>query len=186
MRIEIKDLEGRDHFVVPTVMITEGVHHGSQGPVFYPIEELRQSVPFWNGKPVVVYHPSMYVSQWAGDPAIFNQQKVGTIFNTRLDGKRLKAEAWIDVERVKRVDQRVLDAIHNRQMMEVSTGLVFAGNDQHGVFNGKHYQTVAHNLKPDHLAILPDQLGACSIADGAGLVRNDAWEEVFIAPALVF
>lgn len=35
---------------------------------------------------------------------------------------------------------------------------------------------VARNHRPDHLAILPDQVGACSLADGAGLIRN-AWED---------
>ncbi|MCC6127284.1 MAG: DUF2213 domain-containing protein [Pirellulales bacterium] len=176
MHIGIRQLEGRDHYVVPTVMICEGVHNGSRGPVFYPEAELRKSTDLWNGKPVVVYHPDMESSGngFAGNPAIFNQQKIGTIFNTRYSGKKLKTDAWIDIERVKKVDSRIFDAIQSKKMMEVSTGLLFPLIENEGIWNGKQYTMMATNLTPDHLAILPDKIGACSIADGAGLIRNYA------------
>ena len=47
---------GRDYLVVPTVILTEGVHSGSNGPLFYPGSELAPSAPAWNGMPVLVYH----------------------------------------------------------------------------------------------------------------------------------
>src|SRR5262249_9743029 len=153
----IKKLEGRDHFVVPTVMITVGVHNGSRGPVYYPAADLKASVPFWNGKPVVVYHPDMYGASWAGSPEVFNRQKVGTIFNTRFDSYRLLADAWIDRERVVQVDDRVADAIGSRKVMEVSTGLAFDMGTEPGVWNGEEYHTTARQLRPDHLALLPDK-----------------------------
>jgi hypothetical protein len=37
---------------------------------------------------------------------------------------------------------------------------------------GRPYNFVARNYRPDHLAILPDQRGACSIEDGCGLNTN--------------
>jgi hypothetical protein len=173
MHIETKVLEGRDHFVVPVILITEGVHSGSRGPVYYPAEELRRSAPAWNGKPLVVYHPDMALGNgYACNPNVFNRQKIGTLFNTRFVNKALKAEAWIDVERVRRVDGRVLNAIQKRQMMEVSTGLTFPLKDQKGTWNGENFVMVATNIQADHLAVLPDRKGACSIADGAGLIRN--------------
>jgi hypothetical protein len=61
-------------------------------------------------------------------------------------------------------------------MMEVSTGLSFPLTSTHGTFNGKQFDLVAKDILPDHLAILPDVEGACSIKDGAGLVRNDCLE----------
>ena len=54
------------------------------------------------------------------------------------------------------------------EMMEVSTGLFSEIEPKPGVFKGRHYKGVVRNLRPDHLAILPDSIGACSIADGAG------------------
>lgn len=172
MRIDIKILEGRKHFVVPVIMAVEGVLNGSNGPLFYPAAELEKSIHLWNGKPVVVYHPDMYNSGLAGNPTVFNQQKVGTVFFAKFSDRALKAEAWLDIERLGIVDKRVLNAIHQKKMVEVSTGLFTDTKDEVGTFNGKAYDGVAHNYRPDHLAILPDQVGACSIADGAGLCRN--------------
>jgi hypothetical protein len=37
------------------------------------------------------------------------------------------------------------------------------------VFNGVKYEGIARNLRPDHLAILPDDKGACSLEDGCGV-----------------
>jgi hypothetical protein len=46
-----------------------------------------------------------------------------------------------------------------------------------GKWNDKDYVAEAVNHQPDHLALLPDQIGACSIADGAGLLMlNEAAE----------
>lgn len=186
MNIPIRDLEGRPHYVVPAVMIVEGVLNGSHGPIFYPADELRKSARAWNGKPVVVYHPDMYSDGLAGNPQVFNRQKVGTIFNVRYDNRRLRAEAWIDVERVASVDGRIRQAILSRRTMEVSTGLMLEAVSNSGSYGGRSYELVAQNLQPDHLAILPDQIGACSIADGAGLVRNEHAFEPLLAPAMHF
>ena len=168
-------LHGRSYLVAPMAMMTEGVHNGSGGQLFYPASELRQAVPAWNMKPIVVYHPEIDgkgVS--ACNPDILERQQVGMVMNTRWAGKQ-RAEAWIDEELAGRVDSRVLEALENNQMMEVSTGLFTANEDKQGTWNGKPYDAVARNHAPDHLALLPDKVGACSIADGAGLLQlNDA------------
>lgn len=174
MHLAKRQLEGREHAIVPCVMMVEGVHRGSRGPLFYSVAELSKSAPFWNGRPVVVFHPSMASSQGgsAGDPEVFDAQRIGTIFNARMDRKRLLAEAWIDLVRAAEVDGRVIKAIVQKSMMELSTG-VFTDNEMtEGVWNGEDYIGIATNHRPDHLAVLPDQKGACSIADGAGFIRN--------------
>jgi hypothetical protein len=93
------------------------------------------------------------------------------------DGK-LKAEAWLEVERVKQVDNRILEALEKGEMVELSTGLFTDNEPTEGDWNGEKYMAIARNFRPDHLAILPDKVGACSIADGAGLLRlNQAASE---------
>jgi len=172
--IKQKLLEGRPHYVVPVVMGVAGVWCGSNGPLLYTAEELRKSVMHWNGRPAVVYHPSMASNCCAGDPDVFNRQRVGTIFNAHFDNKAkaLKAEAWLDPKRLAAVDPRVLKSIKEGEMVEVSTGLFLDPMPATGTFNGQEYEAVATNHRPDHLAILPDQIGACSIQMGAGLCRN--------------
>lgn len=164
-------LEGREHIVVPMVMMTEGVHAGSGGPLYYPGDELARSVPVWNHKPVVIYHPVVNGKPVSAcDPVQLNTRKVGVILNTKYDSK-LRAEAWLEKSRLEEVDDRVLEAIENNKLMEVSTGVFTDNKAEPGEWNGEKYDAIAMNYRADHLAILPDQIGACSIADGAGLLQ---------------
>lgn len=165
-------LNGREHLVVPTVMIKEGVHSGSQGAIYYPSEQLARSVHAWNNKPLVVYHPEINGQPMSAcDPVILNTRSVGVILNTKYDTK-LRTESWIDIERANKVDKRVIERVENGEMMECSTGLLINNPiREEGEHDGKPYKIVANELIPDHLALLPDRIGACSIADGAGLFQ---------------
>ena len=168
-------MEGKDYLVVPMVMLTEGVHQGTSGPLYYPKDELSKIPAIWNHKPVVVYHPQINgqgVS--ACDPDILTTYKIGVIMNTVYENGKLKAEAWLDPDRVSVVDERVMKAIEDNVMMELSTGLFTDLRDEEGDWNDEHYNAVAINYRPDHLAILPDQIGACSLADGAGFLRMNS------------
>jgi hypothetical protein len=169
-------MEGREYTAVPMVMLTEGVHAGSQGPLLYPADELGKTPQVWNMKPVVVYHPEKNgegVS--ACDPEIAENYKIGVIMNTTFDQTgRLKAEAWIEEERANKVDDRVMKAIENQEMMELSTGVYTDQEETPGEYGGEAYNAIARNYRPDHLALLPDKKGACSIEDGAGFIRNSA------------
>lgn len=181
-----RKLEGRDHYVVPVVMIVEGVLSANNGPLLYTTAEMKASAAHWNGRPVVVYHPTMYGYGSAGAPEVFSKQRVGTVFNARVVDNRLKADAWLDPERLETVDNRVLEAVLRGEPMEVSTGLYTDNEPAEGNWNGRQYVAIARNYRPDHLAILPDQVGACSIADGAGLLVNVIKEEPLLMPVLNF
>lgn len=169
-------MEGRDYIVAPMVMLTEGVHNGTNGPLYYPEAELAKTPVVWNHKPVVVYHPQINgqgVS--ACDPEIVDKYKIGIVMNTKWDqpAKKLRAEAWIEVERANVVDERIMVAVENGEPMELSTGVFTDNEETEGTWNEEAYTAVARNYRPDHLALLPDIKGACSMADGAGfLVAN--------------
>lgn len=180
------EMEGKEYLVVPCVMLIEGVHTGSQGDIYYPPEELAKTPEVWNGRPVVVYHPEMNGKNVsAGHPQIFTDQKVGTVMNARWEDGKLKADVWLDEERAREVDERVMDALDAGTVMEVSTGLFTDNEDTSGEWNGQPYEAIARNFRPDHLALLPDRVGACSVADGAGLLRNQLASGVCIPPSLV-
>lgn len=172
--VRYETLEGRNYLVVPMVMLTEGVHSGTRGPLYYPAEELSNLEGRWDHRPIVVYHPEINgAGVSACSPDMVNSRKVGVVFNTRWDSKakKLRAEAWLDIDRLSEVDDRVLNALENDETMEVSTG-VFSDNERsEGVWNGEEYAAIARNYRLDHLAILPDQKGACSVEDGAGLLQ---------------
>jgi len=173
-KIRHDTMNGRDHLVVPAVMITEGVHNGSLGPLFYSEEECSKRPGLWNNKPVVVYHPEANgVGVSACDPDIINTYGIGVLMNTHWEKEGLKTECWIEEEKTKEVDDRVLNALDEGLMMEVSTGLFTEIERVEGEWKGEKYVGIASNFQPDHLAILPDLKGACSIEDGAGFLRNE-------------
>lgn len=159
-------MEGRDYIVCPAAILVEGVHNGSYGPIFYPEDEISKTPEVWNHKPVVVYHPD---APTACDPDILTNRKIGIMMNTRWDGK-LRTEVWLEEERVKVVDERIWEAIENKEVMELSTGLFGDLENSEGEWEGEEYKGVLRNYRPDHLALLPDQIGACSTADGAGFL----------------
>lgn len=174
-KCRLETLEGRSHTVVPMIMLLEGVHTGSNGALLYPGEELSKTPESWNHKPVVVYHPEANGEGISAcNPVIINNRKIGLILNSRYDKGQLKAEAWIEPSRADAVDPRIMTAITSNQMMELSTGVYVDYDKTPGQWKNESYTTIARNYRPDHLALLPDRIGACSISDGAGFLRNEA------------
>jgi len=165
--------EGQNHIVVPVVMMVEGVHSGSKGPLFHSIEELGAYPESWNGRPVTINHPQVDgVNTSANSPAILEAYAVGKIFNTHVDGTKLKAEVWINASRGARLSPEVMEAINQRQPLQVSTGAFTEEINQTGNWNEEEYIAIATNLRPDHLALLPGGVGACSLEDGCGINNN--------------
>lgn len=184
--IRRESLNGHEYAVVPVVMLTEGVHNGSNGPLYYPKDELAKTPALWNMKPIVVYHPEMNGQPIsASDVSVIRTRMVGMIMNAVLDSSvspaKLRAEAWLDLGRVGAVDDRVLNAINKGLAVEVSTGVFTDNVPEAGIWNGEQYVAIARNYRADHLAILPDKKGACSMADGCGMglqLNADGMEEL--------
>ena len=166
-------VDDKEYFVVPTVLIVEGVHHGlSGGKTYYPTEELGKFPDAWNGRPVVVMHPeSGGIPTTASSPELLEEQTVGQLFHCKYEGNKLKGESWIDVEKCKKISPEVMAMLQNNQPIEVSTGLFVEYEMKEGNWNGEGYDNVAYNYRPDHLALLPGGVGACSWQDGAGMPR---------------
>lgn len=174
-RVREATLHGRKYLVAPLTLIVPGVLNGSQGPLFYPEDEIGRNPDAWNGVPIVVRHPqdSGGKHRSGRDPDVINVQGIGYVYRARSNGK-LRAEGWFDVDRTEQVDRRVLENLRAGRPVELSTGL-FTDNEpaENGAsYKGKGYTHVARNYRPDHLAILPDQEGACSVRDGCGVNVN--------------
>jgi hypothetical protein len=181
-------LDGRPHLAVDMVLIVPGVLNGSRGPLLYPPEELRKDPSAWNAMPLVVNHPSVNGSPVsARRPEVLEKSGVGTVFGARVDdGGRLVAEGWFDTEKTRRVEPGVLASLEAGRPVELSTGLFLDDEPapEGAVFNApggpRPYVAVARNLKPDHLAVLPGAKGACSIADGCGVLVNEEGRTVLV------
>ena len=56
--------------------------------------------------------------------------------------------------------------------MEVSTGYFAIDVPNEGTFDNKTHKNQHKDIKPDHLALLPNDTGACSFEDGCGIRAN--------------
>jgi len=172
----IRIFEGRQHLVAPVIILVEGVHAGSLGPVFYSADELSTHPSSWNGVPVTIHHPSDEEGRGlsAGHPEVMDEFMVGRLFNTIYDPSLpgLRSEIWVDIQRCSQLSMEALATLQKGQPLEVSTGLWFDDDGTPGEWSGEEFQFSAGNFRPDHLALLPGSVGACSIQDGCG-VRNE-------------
>lgn len=164
-----KTFQGREYLVASATLIVPGVLNGSQGPLYYPADEVSKSPSRWDTIPILVYHPTENDS--GRSLKVLDRQGIGHIANSRFENGKLQSDLWFDAERTQSVDPRVYNAVLNSKAIELSTGLGTENEDaEDGAnFNGTEYKATARNYQPDHLAILPDQVGACSLSDGCGV-----------------
>lgn len=172
-------LDGREYRVFPVVLIVDNV---VMNGLLYPAEELESFAESWNGIPIPLYHPEDEAGDFlsANIPAVLEKWTMGRLFNVVHEGGRLKGEMWIDVAKcqVNEPMQAALDRLESGMPTEVSTGLYCEVELTNGRMNGVPYDGIARNIHPDHLALLPEQEGACNWKDGCGVPRVNAKEPV--------
>ncbi len=167
--------QGKTHLVVPVVMMVEGVHKGSHGSMLHTAEELGKFPAAWNGMPIVVQHPQ---DQYGNDisansPDVIDTQTVGRVYNTHIEENKLKAEAWLDKNKLQDVSPEAFSCVEDQKPLDVSVGVFSDEVFETGQWNGEHYEAIARNHRPDHLALLPGGVGACSWEDGCGIGKNE-------------
>lgn len=164
---------GQDYLIAKCVLLVAGVLN--QGLV---VEDAI--VPSdWNYVPITVGHPAadsgLAVS--ARDPDVLSRCHVGHVFHAQLgQGMRsgqpvtsLIGDLWInlgDVARCGTEAEQAVQMLETQQRLEVSTAFFPDVTPTTGVFLGTPYQEVYTRLRPDHLALLPNAIGACSWTNG--------------------
>ena len=169
-------LHGREFLVAPITLIIPGILPGSKGSLLYPIEEVNKNPSAWNDIPITAYHPTDPVTGEhvsASDPGVLERQGIGFLRNATANGK-LRAEGYFDILKTMEINSDIIRRLKAGIPTEVSTGL-FTENDPAppgATFQGRTYTAVARDYEPDHLAILPTQVGACSLNDGCGVFNK--------------
>ncbi|MGV8951366.1 MAG: 2'-5' RNA ligase family protein [Cypionkella sp.] len=169
-RLERTTLDGRSYAVAPVVALIEGVRNG----LLVTAAVIGKYVEAWNGRAVPLRHPMRngeYVS--ANSPEVVGAEVVGTTFNFRMDGERLVGELWIDEAKASGIPdaKKTLARLDAGDVVEVSTAFWADDDELSGEWNGMAFAGAVYNLHPDHVALLPDQIGACSVAQGCGAPR---------------
>lgn len=175
-------LHGREYLVAHATLIVPGVLNGSQGALLYTSKDVNSNPEVWNGIPAVLNHPvdsDTGLALSGRNPRVLNEYGLGWVFNAYADGK-LRSEVWFDVENTKRISPQTLAKLKRGEPVELSTGLYTRNQPKQGWFKGVPYSGIARNYRPDHLAILDTQQGACSNGDGCGVLVNsgdvDDWD----------
>lgn len=179
-QVTVKEIihNGRAYLVAPSVPIREGVLNGE----LVPAAEIQKFALAWNGRPMPLGHPKDnggFISAnspdlWDSTPAFF--------FNAQAEDGVLRGEVWLDIEKAEALGGlavQALNRLRHGQPLELSTAYFRDLDPQPGTYAGKSYRGVARNLRPDHIAILLNEPGACSWQDGCGAPRvNSAQDQV--------
>jgi len=158
-----KTWRDEEWLVVPVVMAKEGIEMNG---AIIPEEEFF--APSWNGVPVTFGHPEDASGNFlsANSPDTLDDWGVGYIFGAEYTGGKLKAEAWVNINRAEELREGSIEALESGDLeIDVSTGYFAQHNQGDGV-------VIHEDIKPDHLAILFDIPGACSFEDGCGVRAN--------------
>lgn len=168
---------GREWVVVPVIPIVEGVLNGN----LVLRDEIGVFPESWNGIPLPLGHPTDEAGDFvsAQSPEIIEKYSVGYFFNAYMEGSSLKGEMWIDVQKCESMggDALVfLERVKAGKPTEVSTAYFCFDEEQSGQFHGQPYETISRDLRPDHLAVLLHEEGACNWNDGCGVPRINSNE----------
>jgi hypothetical protein len=174
--IKVELYDGVEHLVLPVIAAKEMV----MNEMFYPADVLKDSVSEWEGTVVTMNHPQINnVGVSAKTKRVQELNRVGTFFNTTFtDDNKLKGEIWLNEKKTTDLGYgHVIDTILNGGKLEVSTGLRGDYIHMNSSYKGKNYKKVIKQIRPDHLAILTNEEGACSLKDGCGAMVNNCKEE---------
>lgn len=175
--VQRRQLNGRNYAVVPVIMMVEGVHSGSGGAILHLEENFSQNPDDWNNVPLTAGHPQNNEGNYiSANDAQRDLWIVGHVDNAHVVDGKLKAEAWIDVQRAIAVNPEIMNYLDEGKPLDVSTGAMTYDIKKEGQWNDESYQAITEVYAPDHLALLPGDRGACSWSDGCG-IRNNKEEE---------
>lgn len=182
--VRSEKLDGRDYTVAPCIGLVEGVHNGE----LVTFEEIAVFPDSWNGRPLPIDHPKDAEGQpvTANSPKVIESSSVGFLFNVvrREDLRGISGEIWVDNEKAMTVPggEEVLRKLNAGEPLEVSTAYYTFVENIPGEWknpNGtiEKYTSSQNSLRPDHLALLPFDTGACSWEDGCGTSRINVQEK---------
>lgn len=187
--VRVEEFLGTKHLVAPVVLVREGVLNGG----FLSYDEIQESALAWDDRPVTAPpdmdgsgHPTDDEGDFVSARLAENLERQGVGFLQNVEArddlatnddenpKGLRGEVWVNLERAKAVGEAAIEAarrLAEGETLEVSTGYYHKLHEGRGRFNGEPYDHEQFDLIPDHLALLPNERGACSWADGCGAPR---------------
>ena len=153
----------------PIRLTKEGIIKGG----FQSREEMEKSIPYLNGLPIIIHHPSYPHSDYRSVVITDQKNAVGFtsgIHSTVVDGV-LIAEG---IAEIYTHEPDVIKDIEKGDLKNISIGYTFNRVNRTGEFNGEKYGFERKGIMPFHAAILVEEPPACSPPFcGIGLDQKD-------------
>ncbi|KQP02466.1 hypothetical protein [Pseudorhodoferax sp. Leaf265] len=151
----------------------------------YPADQLAAGALTLEGKPAPAGHPKnaagQHISALNGE-ALANAWIGSYVRNARHAAGRTLVDVVVNeaqarahpdgAKLIERLDAAIAGT--NSEPIHVSTGLMLDEIKANGESHGKAYDTIATNLRYDHLAILLNEQGAGTPQEGVGMFLNSA------------
>ena len=173
--VRTEKIDEQEFLIVPVVALMDGVIHAvnASNPERVTTETLSKAAASWNGRPLVLGHPTKNGRQCsANEPSIKSSHHFGMIFNSRMVGPKLLMDAYVDPVRAEKIGgKQFVQDLRDGKPIEVSVGAYVQTRPEEGTHNGRAYKATWLETHGDHLAFLPGGKGACSIDMGCGAHR---------------
>lgn len=186
--ITTETIDGKPHIVVRG--ITPVVDDIVMNRKLYPAAEIEKAYNTLERNPMPLGHPKVdgkHVS--ARDVRAVNEYHVGAwLQNVSHEGGKVTGDMYVNrqyaesSEKGKRLINRLDEMIAgtNSEPIHISTGLLYSGIAANGESKGKKYNEIATNMMFDHVAVLLDEPGAGTPAEGVGIFVNAEGDELEI------
>ncbi|MGF8242514.1 DUF2213 domain-containing protein [Klebsiella pneumoniae] len=186
--ITTETIDGKPHIVVRG--ITPVVDDIVMNRKLYPAAEIEKAYNTLERNPMPLGHPKVdgkHVS--ARDVRAVNEYHVGAwLQNVSHEGGKVRGDMYVNrqyaesSEKGKRLINRLDEMIAgtNSEPIHISTGLLYSGIAANGESKGKKYNEIATNMMFDHVAVLLDEPGAGTPAEGVGIFVNAEGDELEI------
>lgn len=166
---------GRDVMVVPSATLPDDV---IMNRIKYPKDVIARTYKSLENTPAPFGHPKIgnkFVS--ARDPEGLNISYIGAWnANVRRENGRVFLDKIIDIEVANQSEngRAVLAAIENKKVVHTSTGLIASMTP---IANQSDYDHEVTDMVFDHDAILLNEIGAATPAQGVGMLVNSEGQQ---------
>ncbi|HBR2774829.1 DUF2213 domain-containing protein [Klebsiella pneumoniae] len=186
--ITTETIDGKPHIVVRG--ITPVVDDIVMNRKLYPAAEIEKAYNTLERNPMPLGHPKVdgkHVS--ARDVRAVNEYHVGAwLQNVSHEDGKVTGDMYVNrqyaesSEKGKRLINRLDEMVAgtNSEPIHISTGLLYSGIAANGESKGKKYNEIATNMMFDHVAVLLDEPGAGTPAEGVGIFVNAEGDELEI------
>jgi len=136
---------------------------------YVPRANIEETAPRWDGVPATLQH----ARDGSGRPIAANRKPeihLGISEDPQFDGEHTRANIRVAKDRLETVDgaSAVKEKLENEEPIQVSSQ--YASKQlPAGEYDGEMRDNVEKIVRPDSIALLPNQQGKCSLEDGCGI-----------------